>query len=305
MLLIGSRAAKYHFPDFRQPKDYDFLGTEKETYQFLLSFNHRIISSKERKIQAKVELEAPTLFEFELVKENNSASDIYNSPYQTEFNDTVLNKKYSVASPNYLFLLKKSHICFNIHWKKSIRDYLFLNSKVNHKQDKIWNSILEKRINETKERIHFKEMNFNMTNSDFFKVSEKFVDRKIPHDNLHYATCFYDKPLFFTVKNDLNKAEMNEDKVNAMPHKLKIKLIQEECMALSLERVVLPAILNNKNYNTRQTYIDMAGRMIYNYLPMYLRFFAADNFLEILDLRKNYVKDFLNSKWAHDFSKFA
>lgn len=30
MLLIGSRAIRYHFPDFREPRDWDLVGTDED-----------------------------------------------------------------------------------------------------------------------------------------------------------------------------------------------------------------------------------------------------------------------------------
>ena len=30
MLLISSRAIRYHFPDFREPRDWDLIGTDED-----------------------------------------------------------------------------------------------------------------------------------------------------------------------------------------------------------------------------------------------------------------------------------
>ena len=65
-------------------------------------------------------------------------------------------------------------------------------------------------------------MNFDLGNSDFFKKSEKFVNRVVEHDSLHYATCFYDKPLFLFAKEDETKAALSKKKVREMSHIFKI-----------------------------------------------------------------------------------
>lgn len=296
--MIGSRAAKHHFPFFRRPNDYDFIALKPEVDDFLSNFEWVDEGSTHKKIKARIKLDTPTLFEFELAHEHGSSADLlyYNKAESVYHKDDKLGLIYKVASPETLFLLKRSHICFNIHWNKSISDFLFLKRRVDEcKMDNDWQSLFHLRFEEVKDRIKYKERNFNVSNSDFFKASEKMVNRIIYHDNIHYATCFFNHPLFVDVKDDLSKAEISQIKINALSHELKIKLIQEECMALAIERYILPCVNNKKQFNARKAYVDTAGRMVYNYLPMFMRLFAADNFTEILDLKVNYVKKFFEN----------
>ncbi len=294
MLLIGSRAGKIHFSDYRYPRDYDFIASTSEVEDFLKLHKHEILPSHPKKIKAKITIAGrPKLFELELADQIPSSLLLHSKDRAEKRSDPELKCDYYVASPENLFLLKKSHICFNIHWKKNIVDYLYLKARVD--QSKIDNDILFLRIEEIKERMRHKERNFDVSNSEFFKVSERFVKRMVPHDNIHYATCFFDEPLFRSVKDDLSKAAMSEDKVNALSDDLKIKLIQEEIMALSIERGILPAIKENSTYDSHAVYVDTACKMVYNYLPMFLRFFAADNFLQIVNLPVDYVDKFLKN----------
>ncbi len=297
MLLIGSRAAKHHCPDFRIPKDYDFIATSEEINLFLSNRKHEILPSHPKKIRARVRVGMrQKMFEMELADQIPSSKAIVDNNEPNKIVDSELNWEYEVASLENLFLLKKSHICFNIHWKKNITDYLYLKSKINEsKFDLFWWHAFDLRFNEIKERVRYKERSFDVTNSDFFKVSERFVKRMLPHDNIHYATCFFENPLFLRVKDDAGRAEMNPDKVEALPFDLKIKLIQEESMALAIERFILPAVKEKKEYDARKAYVDTAAAMVYNYLPMYLRLFAADNFLHILDLNVDYVGKFFKN----------
>lgn len=260
MLLIGSRAAKYHFPFSRNPSDYDFIASKVEVEEFLSHFKHQDVSTHPKKIRARVELNRPTSFEFELTDTGPSASSICYRKGHTDFEDLKLNTSYQIASPKILFLLKKSHICFNIHWKKNICDYLFLKERIDPKEfDENWQELFNQRFEETKARVKFKDRNFDVDNSEFFKVSEAMVKRQLPHDNIH------------------------------------IKLIQEECMALAIERYILPCVKENKPFDARQAYVDTAARMVYNYLPMFLKFFAADNFMEIIHLQIDYVARFFEN----------
>jgi len=297
LLLIGSRAAKIHFPDFKYPRDYDFIASRVEAGDFLSLHKHEILPSHPKKIRARVKLGGHNKqFEIEIAEDIPSSLRLHCKDRDRQHYDSELKCNYFVASPENLFLLKKSHICFNINWRKNITDYLYLKSKIDEKKlDKDWYDIYTLRFDEIKSRLRYKEHNFDVENSEFFNKSEKFVKRYLPHDNIHYATCFFDKPLFESVKNDLSKAAMSEDKVNSLPHNLKIKLIQEEAIALSIERFVLPAIKKNESYDAKSFYIDSAAKMVYNYLPMFMRLFAADNFLEIIDLPIDYVDKFLKN----------
>lgn len=297
MLLIGSRAARFHFPEFRKPRDYDFIATSQEVDDFLSKFTYQDTSSHPKKRRAKVDVHGYKLnFEFELAERYPSSALIYKNDMTSGYIDKQLGIAYRVAHPNTLYLLKKSHIIFNIHWDKNIYDYLFLKEKCNPEFALFgWrNKALRLRFDEIKSRIKSKEMNFDRDNSDFFKRSEKFVNRVVEHDSLHYATCFYDKPLFLSAKDDVTKASLSKEKVRQMSHIQKIRMIQEEIMALSLERYIIPCMMAKKPYNARGAYQKVAAKMVHNYLPYFLRYFAADNFVEILDLKVDYVQLFLD-----------
>lgn len=296
MLLIGSRAAKYHFPFFRKPNDYDFIATKSEVKDFLSNFKYTDISTHEKKVRARIDLGRPTTFEFELSEHYESSNLLRLTDRSTVYQDDVLKSLYHIASPETLLLLKRTHLPFNIHWKKNMADYLFLKQNVDmNKLNDYWHRIHDLRFEEIKERVKYKERSFDVSNSDFFKVSEKMVNRLIPHDNIHWATCFFGKPMFMTVKDDLSRAEMNPDKVNALSFDHKIKLIQEETMALAIERYILPSAKAGKIYDSHEAYATTAGKMVYNYLPMFLRFFAIDNFLEVLNLPIDYVSKFFKN----------
>ena len=202
MLLIGSRATLYHYSDARAPKDYDFLATKEEVDFFLSFFKWKDTSSHEKKLRARVKLDDRFhSFEFDLVEYYPSSKLILDNDKMSIVNDNLLHFQYHVASPATLLLLKKSHITFNIHWWKNIYDYLYLNSK-GIKINAGWEQqAYDLRYNEILNRANRKQMNFDVENSEFFKKSEKFVNRVVEHDSLHYATCFYEEPLFLLAKD--------------------------------------------------------------------------------------------------------
>lgn len=297
MLLIGSRATRFHYPGARKPQDFDFIATSSEVSKFLSNYDWTDTSSHDKKRRARAHVKGQTVhFEFELVDRYPSSKLIYKYDRSFSKQDDLLELTYHVASPQTLYLLKKSHIVFNIHWQKNIYDYLYLKNKIANLIWPYWASAaFDLRFKEVSDRINKNPMKFDMSNSDFFKKSEAFVHRFVGHDSIHYATCFYDKPLFISAKDDITKAELSEARVARMSRELKIQMIQEESMALALERYIIPAMIKKQSYSAKDAYQKTAAKMVYNYLPMFMRHFAADNFLEILDLNVDYVDKFVNN----------
>ena len=301
MLLIGSRAAKFHYPSFRKPKDYDFIATRQEVEAFLSRHKYVNNSSHDKKIRAKVFIDSRLIqFEFDIVDAYPSNLFLYTEDLNYGTYNDQLRMSYGVASPKSLFAIKKSHIIFPVHWHKNIIDYLYLKERVYPKStntlvdmDETTKFLFEMRREESIHKFKHKDRNFDVDNSDFFKKSEQFIKRKVEHDSIHRATCFYEEPLFLSCKKDTSKAEIDPELVDRLSFEDKIKLIQEEAMALALERFVIPALVKKEAYDAQGSYAKTAAKMVYNYLPDFLKDFAADNFDKVLLLPKYYVTEFI------------
>lgn len=89
-ILIGSRAIKYHFPDFREPKDYDYLIFDKSAV--------------------------------EQTTDSNVKTEFLVNPI---FKDYPL----LIMLPNDLYTLKISHLFWDINWDKHMYDTMFLRDK--------------------------------------------------------------------------------------------------------------------------------------------------------------------------------
>lgn len=127
MIIIGSRAAKLLHPDFRNPKDYDFIGTREE-FQKLINTLPQIIlvDEKEHKSKIKfVENNRTMNLEFEFFK---SASNQILSQISTK-TSPFFDIDVFCPSTQCLYLLKKSHLFWNIHWEKSIEDMHWLRER--------------------------------------------------------------------------------------------------------------------------------------------------------------------------------
>jgi len=254
MLLIGSRAARLQIASFRRPKDWDLVCTLAEAESFL-KFNKekirgqslRELDGKPHKFKVKMK---ETSFELEIAEPlGEKSSDIM------LFMDSILHWRkvktkygnFSVAPLLLLMAIKESHIQFPIHWFKNIEDYHTLKHWTTKHFDigKIiaYDKFVGLRRDEIRGRERVRNPNLNMTNSEFFQKSSK-VGRIFAHDDLHLSTCFYGRPLYERCKLDLNKAALNKELFEKLCLEDKVRMVQEECFAIALERKIIPQIVD-------------------------------------------------------------
>lgn len=128
MLLIGSRAIRLHFADFRPPKDWDLIGTAEE------------IAWLERRLPL-IETTHPEYkraFQYGdvVVEVTNSSKSAYWAEVQAEFaasptvEDEVLGS-LCIPHPAFLLLTKQCGLVYAIyHWHKNLEDMYFLKDRL-------------------------------------------------------------------------------------------------------------------------------------------------------------------------------
>lgn len=145
MVIIGSQAIRYWFPDFkREPKDIDVISDDSWEKELLL-----VVEGK------KVEtLDNPIILK-----------------YHKDFNIYL--------NPNMLYTLKMSHLFWDINWEKHMWDVHFLKSKncvldleLFYELYDYWNDYHGKN----------KRSDLKMSASDFF---DNAIKCPVPHDDLH------------------------------------------------------------------------------------------------------------------------
>ena len=146
MVIIGSVAIKYHFPDFpREPKDFDVIGKN-------ILIENDVVCADDLRVER---LENPVLLE-----RYKSSS----SPY---------------ISKNDLYTLKISHLFWDIKWEKHMFDTVFLKSKGCKVDKNLFIQLYRHWINKHGEP---QRSNLNMKPKDFFNNAIKDNHN---HDNLH------------------------------------------------------------------------------------------------------------------------
>jgi len=284
MLIIGSRAAKFWFNDFRTPNgDWDLVITEAELPLFKEAQILRDDPFKKKYlVQGQV-------MEVEIVQPYSSWELIYSDRY--EHTITVPGVGIAnVAYPNILYALKRSHITFPVHWRKNFMDFNFFHQKGFSEKAVDYSSGLfaffEKRYYERVNLSNTRSIDFNKSNKDFFKDK---VIRYIEHDDLHQLCLPYsgslnfgNKPLFKELQPDPDKAFIDYFAFLNKSQEWKIAFMREEIIVLAMERHLIPAAVAKTMLRQRHATFDIACKMVYHYLPLEFRFFMADHFMEII-----------------------
>jgi hypothetical protein len=291
IVLVGSRAAIHHWPEFRKPKDVDVVCTLPEALELIHGLKLVRVKFSDHKISGYLP-DVPLFIEMALNK--GTYKTIYDlCQNKPTIVSNELQIECAVAPKEILFLLKRSHVCFDIRWRKTFLDYQFMQArklKIPTEHQNLFND----RLHETAKRVNYIEPNFDVTNEEFFRRSERVVKRVFSHDKLHDLMKFGKEPAYFSAKVDKTKAALDPELFFSLSHETKIRIIQEEMFVLSLERAIIPALAANHPYNARVAAHDIARRLVINFLPLWQRFFMVDNFNEITDYKVDYVQTFLS-----------
>lgn len=270
MLLIGSGAARVLFNGMRAPSDIDLVAEEHELS--MLRGYTEVPSKWENK---RIFKRDGFTYEVEIARPGTSAALLLQ-----EFpdNEHLLDfGMVEVASADQLLTLKKSHVWYKHNWDKTFFDYRFLQSN----GAKVIPDLLNLRIQETKDRVGYKDPDFDVDNEEFFRRSERSVKRVIPHDEIHEIVKFFGRPMFEQMKTNKSRAAISYEKFCGLGFDLQVKAIQEEIMVLAAERYIIPDYLEGKNMAPGAACFKVTRQMCFNYLPFQFRFFAVDNFDQI------------------------
>jgi hypothetical protein len=129
MLVIGSRAIRHHFPDFRPPLDWDLVGTDDDIARLERSLERSSLFPARRE-------KAVFLYGDVMVEVWNASALPYWATVDATFadaptiEDPVLGR-LRVPHPGFLLLTKQCGLIYRIvHWHKNLEDLYFLFDRV-------------------------------------------------------------------------------------------------------------------------------------------------------------------------------
>lgn len=193
-------------------------------------------------------------------------------------------QKFFVPNSCALYTIKFSHSFWDIKWDKTMWDISFFQN----------NSVpldyyFFKCLYNGWENIRgAKPANLNKSNDDFFTAK---VERQYQHDDIHLATCYYDRPIYERCKKDLTMAKIDKELFYNMPYDDQIKMVKEEAYAIAIERYILP-----KKYSYplphELAYRLSLKKIITSLSKGWFAEFAVLNWNKIKILDYDYVKEF-------------
>lgn len=254
LFLIGSRAVK--LPGYRT--------TDKSDYDIVYTDNPP-------KMECRAEM-------FHIDK--NPAMHML-SQY-VEDSTVECGQTFLIPSAEALYTIKISHSFWDIKWDKTMWDISFFQSN-DIKIIPEFYKALYKGWEQIRGR---KPANLNKSNDDFFTAT---VDRKYNHDDLHRATCYYDRPIYELCKYDLSMAKIDKDLFDRLDLDKKIKMVKEEAYAIALERYMIP---RDFEFNKELAYKRSLQKLVTSLSKGWFPEFIVLHWNMIKTLDYDYVKEF-------------
>ncbi len=239
MILIGSKAIKFHVPEWREPLDSDLVGTyeEVERYQRIMKPKvcYPINSGSSVFMKASDTPSAKgQITEIEVAWEGSRAEKLIKFVESDPETKEWWNVK--IPSLDVLYMLKCSHKYKkdSPHFLKTLRDIQAL--------EKLGCKIREEHIEFFKERERDTYTNvlpkLNQSKVDFFDNSNGIYS--LDHDGIHWAVKHLDKPAYEYFKPDSAEVMTSKEMFFACSREVQLYAAYEEICVLSLERAIHP-----------------------------------------------------------------
>jgi len=296
MLVVGSKALNYHFPEFqREVKDIDIIGTTDDINYLIKTLNPEKVLDNHN-ITTLLNIQNPNeFFNTKNVEILNSDNSIALQEYiKYENNGNLGGLRY--ASPEVLLSLKKSHIHFPIKFQKHIKDYNFLLDIL--KEDKLEN-ITKINFKETELRFgKLKIPSLKKSTSKFFDQSEGYVKYFYIHDDIHQVMAHYDRPIYEDMQTTSESAWCQKELWDNFSFEKKAKCVLEEAYVIALERKIIPMLNGVSDVVSSKKALEWSLMRICTTLCSgWFRQFAADNYSRICEyVNHQYVQKFLEAE---------
>ena len=289
MLIVGSKALKFHFPNFkREVKDIDIIGYSDDVNTLCDLLSPIEIKKSKNTV---------------LLKNITNKTDLFNTNNVEVLlaDNSVSLRKYMqydsvslFASPEVLFSLKKSHIHFPIKFEKHIGDYSFLYG--HFKGIDYLDDLTKINFKETEERLgKLKTPSLNKSVDKFFGQSTEFVKSYFIHDDIHRVMAHYEKPLYEKMVVEKTSALCDKKLWTIFPYEHKCQCVLEEAYVIALERKIIPMLFGGgRGYTSDEAFDWALMRICTTLCSGWFREFATNNYFIIKKLyNKNYVEKFL------------
>ena len=200
-----------------------------------------------------------------------------------------------IATPEYLYMVKRSHIWRPIKFAHHMGDMQWLKERGYIPADFKEHPFYRARLSETKRIYGDRHPSLMKSNDEFFDDS---VNKVYVHDDLHRIVAFGDQPVYETMKKDPESAMCDKDLWNQLPHDQQIKAVQEEAMVIALERFLIPSMLGKlaRPVKERPAFLMALEKICTTLCSGWFRDFAIDNYGECQNLSVSPLQLFQNGE---------
>jgi hypothetical protein len=204
-----------------------------------------------------------------------------------------------VASPASVALIKRAFLYSPAGWHKRIQEYHVLAALLDpssttgaeHRAFAELRSVVLARL-DAESKGYF---NMRVKNEEFFNDFKYPWLRVHEHDDLHRATCYSGVPMYEKLKLDQEMAFVPPSGFEQLSHADRIRMVREECYALALERVLIPAQDLGVAWDENQGFQHALRRVCTTLARGWFRDFAIDNYPEISHYDKPFLNDYQRS----------
>lgn len=292
MILVGSKALKHWISTSRPGADFDIIATRAEFDKLVEINSARTTHQKSNFDGMKHHLRVDGKpLEIELAMPGGS--NVMLMELNTGPTISLFGCDMQIGDPAVLLAVKRSHLNLPINWWKHILDYhklKALNPIMTDAHNKAWKL---RRVESETRWGKMPKPNLMVSNDEFFGKSQKVVNRTFVHDDLHFSTCFYSRPLYERLKTDQSLAWCDRKLFEALSHEDQIKCVQEEAFSIALERKVIPAMNEGREFSAELSFRHAVERIGTTLTSGWFREFTQENALEILKHGVDYVGKFM------------
>lgn len=287
MLIIGSRALKYHLDLDIKCGDWDFIMSPQEFVEFKeknsrffeidepLSVNkhHFLILRAIHKFAGHIEIDIAWTGSLDaeliqIVEENGLHKDGY-------------------VTPEVCLALKLTHryLRNSPHFIKTMRDIQAIRA-MGYSVPECLKDWCKRREEET---LNHKHPNLNQSKKDFFDTPG--VTYKYDHDSLHLAVARFKTPCYNYFKPDESEVLCSKEFFNQCDEDVKLGSVVEESIVLALERCLIP---NAFKHNHRGVFLYALQKVCTSIASGWWREYAWENYDNAIELFDKHYSGFVD-----------
>jgi len=251
-IIIGSAAAKYWNPNYREPMDLDILCHPE------IQENIKLSNQPYREKRIECSWYGPS------------------SQYILDNTDIMY------ASEETLYTIKAAQLKFDVFWDKTANDVIDYQRRGIRLNQELFN-LLIKDFTE----FHGKRW-ANLKGKDNQTFFQDAVTRKYVHDTIHDAVAYYDRPLYEKILTGKG-VECDVNLIYDLPEEDQIRLAKEEIFVTALERFLIP---KDFKFSQNRAYWLSLKKFITTMSSGKMSKFLIDNFSKLSYNADDYVTTF-------------